>query len=92
MSKRVNVYKPKLSHTIVNKKRVTEIVDRKDVFIEERAVMDRTLEQYEVNELNTILQSGLYMEEVVKKEVEDDAPKRTRRSKEQIEEDNKTKK
>lgn len=95
MSKRVRVYKPKLSHSIVDKKRVTTIVDRKDRFIEERAVMDRTLEQYEVNELNTIIQSGLWMEEVVKEDVQSDdidddaAPKKKiRRTKEQIEADN----
>ena len=86
MSKRVNIYKPELSHSIINKKRVTKIVNRKGIFIEERAVMDRTLEQYEVNELNAILQSGVYMEAV-----KEEAPKKPRRTNKQIEEDNKQK-
>jgi len=89
MSKRVNIYKPKISVSIVDGKRVTKIIDRKDVFLEERAVMDRTLEQYEVNEMNTITQSGVYMEEVKPGGEGGAAPKRTRRTKEQIEADNK---
>jgi hypothetical protein len=83
--KRVNVYKPKIQVSMVGKKRVTEVVDKKHEFLREHGVMDRTLEQYEVNEFNTIIQSGVYMEEVK----EDAPPKRVRRTKEQIDLDKK---
>lgn len=87
MSKRVNIYKPKIERVKNGNKVSIEIVDKRHEFVRERAVMDRTLEQYEVNEYNTVIQSGLYMEEVKKEDAKEGAPKRKRRTKEEIESD-----
>ena len=61
------VYKPK----IVNQKKGNSVIrvieDKRYEEIGERGVMDRTIEQYELNETETILQSGIFMEEVASK-------------------------
>lgn len=91
--KRVKIYKPKITNKVVDKRTVTVVEDYKHEFIIEKGVMDRTLEQFELNKDDSVFRMGIYMEEVVKEATisDDEAPKRTRRSKEQIEADKTTK-
>lgn len=73
--KRVKIYKAEIVNVKKGKKVTRVIKDKRKEFIKETGVMDRTLEQYEVNEYDATIRGGLFMEEVIPE-------KRTRKTKE----------
>ncbi len=69
--KRVRIYEPEITKEIKGKETVYKIVNKKARFLNERSVMDRTLNYFKDGGDDLIIQQNQYMEEVSFEEIEE---------------------